>query len=96
MTEMCLQGTNRESSFERGSLLQFLPSIIMPHAAPNTTEQQSGLSMVARLMSGRRTVHYCGSVAIVSLFSPCPHLMTAKGFSVFLAGSGKSILWYAV
>ena len=69
MTETYLQGTNHESSFERGSLLQVLPPIIIPHAAPITMEQQSGLSTVTRLMDGRRMVHYCGSVAIVSFLS---------------------------
>ena len=66
-TEAYSQGTSYGGSFENGSLLRMLPSIIIPRAASSTKERQRGSSRVTNSMSGRRTVHYCGSVAIVCI-----------------------------
>lgn len=69
MAETCPQGLSCEISFEHGSLLRILPSITILHVSLITTEQQSGLLEVVHSMNGRRTVHCCGSVAIVCF--PC-------------------------
>jgi hypothetical protein len=65
VAETCFQGISRGISFEHGSLLRFLPSTIILHVALSTMEQQNGLSEVVHSMIGGRTVHCCGSVAIV-------------------------------
>jgi hypothetical protein len=70
VAETCSQGISREISFEHGLLLQTLPSTIILHMALITTEQQSGLLEVVHSKNGRRTVHCCGSAAIVCF--PCP------------------------
>jgi hypothetical protein len=64
-SKMYSQEINRAPSFDNGSLLRTLPSIIILHVAPSTTGQQNGLSRVVHSMSGRRTVLCCGSVGIV-------------------------------
>ena len=59
------QGISCERSFENGSLLRIPRSIIIPRATSSTKERHHGSSSVTNSTSGRRTVHYCGSVAIV-------------------------------
>ena len=54
-----------------------------------------GLPTAAHSENGRRTDRYCGSEAIVCFSNRiCP--MTINSFPNFVAGAGKSILWYAV
>jgi hypothetical protein len=52
VVETCSQGICREINFEHGSLLRILPSTIILHVAPITTEQQSGLSEVVHSKNG--------------------------------------------
>ena len=61
----------------------------------NMMEPQRGLSKAADLKNGRRTVPYCGSVEVVRS-SRLLCFMSADYLSVSVAGSGKSILWYAL
>jgi hypothetical protein len=89
------QEINCEENFEDGSLLQILLSTITLHVRFTTMRQQHGLSREAHSGNGRRTVLYCGFVAIVC-FSHFLVFMTINSSPKFTAGAGKSILWYAV
>ena len=82
ITEAYSQGISYERSSENGSLLRIPPSIIIPRATSSTKERQCGSSSVTDSMSGRRTDHYCGSVAIVC-FSLVSFSLTLKFFSGF-------------
>ena len=59
------QGTRRETSSEHGSVPRILLLIIWLRARPTTMEPQGGSCGVEHLKSGRKTVPYSGSVAIV-------------------------------
>src|SRR5712671_5868287 len=87
------QETNCEENFEDGSLLRILLSTITLHVRFTTMRQRRGLSREAHSGNGRRTVLYCGFVAIFSRFLV---FMTIDSSPKFTAGAGKSILWYAV
>ena len=69
IAEAYLQGISYERNFESGSLLQIPPSIIILRARSSTKERQRGSFRVTNSTSGRRMVHYCGSVETVC-FSP--------------------------
>ena len=89
------QEINCEENFEDGSLLRILLSTITLHVRFATMRQRRGLSREAHSGNGRRTVLYCGFVAIVC-FSRFLVFMTIDSSPKFTAGAGKSILWYAV
>ena len=61
----------------------------------DTMERQHGLSKEGHLKIGRQMVPYCGSAVIVC-FPTFPAFMVNNCLPGFAAGSGKSILWYAV
>ena len=60
-----------------------------------TMELQGGLCEVGHSKSGRKTGPYCGSMAIVR-FPPFSLIITNRVWRFFLAGSGKTVLWYDV
>ena len=68
IAEPCTQVNRCRLTFGRGYLPRIPPSIIILHATSNTKVLQCGLSKVTNSTSGRRKVHYCGSVVIVSVF----------------------------
>jgi hypothetical protein len=96
VAEKCVQGASCERSSERGYLPPTLLSIIILHAIPSMKEQQCGLSRETNSTNGGRTVRYCGFVAIVRSSLLVNPYVTVNIFPKISAGSGKSILWYAV
>ena len=96
IAEPCTQVNRCRLTFGRGYLPRIPPSIIILHATSNTKVLQCGLSKVTNSTSGRRKVHYCGSVVIVSVFPPSQPFMAVNVFLDLLAGSGKSILWCVI
>ena len=88
IAEACSQGISYERSFESGSLLRIPQSIIIPRATSSTKEPQRGSSRATHSTSGRRTDHYCGSVAIVC--SPyCRPFITIQVFFLDFSGLWK-------
>jgi len=66
----CSQGTNYKRNSDYGSLLRILPLIIILRAKSSIAALQRGLSRGTHSVNGRRTVPFCGSVAIVSFSYP--------------------------
>jgi len=93
--ERPLQGTSCDTNCDSGSPLLILPSIIIPHVKLSILGLQCGLSKAAHSENGRRMVPYYGSAAIVC-YSRRSASMAVDPISVFVAGAGKTILWYAV
>ena len=81
-----------EKNSKTGSLLLIPPQIIISHARPTTRERRPGSSKVVFSNSGSHLLSY-GSMANVS---PFPLLLHTPLTPVFVAGSGKSILWFVI
>jgi len=64
------QGTNCKRNSDYGSPLRILPLIIILRAKCSIAALQHGLSRGTNSVNGRRTVPFCGSVAIVSFSYP--------------------------
>ena len=71
---------------------QIPPQIIISHARPITTERHPGFSKAVFSKSGNRLL-YCGFMANVPLFLPLLYIPLTP---IFVAGSGKSVLWYVI
>jgi hypothetical protein len=89
--------TSSKASYERncksGSLLRIPPQIIISHARPTTREQRPGSSKAVFSNSGSPLLS-CGSMANVRSFSsPLLHTPLTP---IFVAGSGKSVLWFVI
>jgi len=94
-TDTYSQGTNYERTFGHGSLLQILRLTIILHATSNIMELRAGLFKVANFENGKRMVLYYGFGAIVRFSCPLWPDRYIDASPGSLAGSGKSILWYA-
>ena len=82
-----------EGNCKTGSLPRIPPQIIISHVVPATREQRPGSSKAVFTNSGSRQLS-CGSMANVSSV-PSPLLSTPLTL-IFIAGSGKSVLWFVV
>jgi hypothetical protein len=83
---------NCEQTFGSGFLLRIHRSITTLHVKPIILELPRGSLKGLSTMNGRRQAHSYGPTGIVwfSVLFPPPPLMV----SGFVAGSGKSILWW--
>jgi hypothetical protein len=83
--------------FELGSQQQILQKITMKRAGNNITEQQHGLLKVVHSLNGKRGDPHCGSMANVRFFYHAfIYYCLLPPDLPFIAGSGKSILWYEI
>jgi len=64
------QEINCKRGFKIGSILPILPSTTIMRAKLSIVEPQVGLFKAVHFGNGRRTVLYCGFLAIVSFFCP--------------------------
>ena len=62
---------------------------------PNSVGPRDGFFKATHSANGKRTALYCGLVAIVRLSYPFV-IMIVNSFPDYVAGAGKSVLWYAV
>jgi len=62
---------------------------------PNNVGPRHGFLKVTHSANGKRTVLYCGLVEIVRLSYPFVLMVVCNSFPDFVAGAGKSVLWYA-
>ena len=87
-----LQVTNCEKRFRSGFPLRIHRLTTTLHVKPITMGPPRGSSKGKCIMNGRWGALFCGPTEIVRffLFSSPPSLMV----SGFVAGSGKSILWW--
>ena len=93
-TQSSSQGASCERKFKNGCTHQIPQQITTLHAKPTTRAQQHGFSKVAFSNSGSRRLLCCGSMANVPSFSS-PLSYTPLTL-VFVAGSGKSVLWFVL
>jgi hypothetical protein len=87
-----LQAINCEKNLRSGFPLRIHQLTTTRHAKPITTGRPSGSSKGLSTMNGRRQVPSCGPTGIVQVsinYPPSPLMV-----SCFVAGSGKSILWW--
>ena len=87
-----LQVINYEKRFRGGFLPQIHRSITTPHVKPITMGPLRGSLKAIPTMNGRRQALSYGPMGIVwfSIITPSTLLI----ISGFVAGSGKSILWW--
>jgi hypothetical protein len=89
---LSLQKTSYERNYKTGSLPRILPQITISHARPTTREPHPGFFKAVFSSSGSYLLLSCGSMANVRPF--CSPLLHTPLTPIFLAGSGKSVLWY--
>jgi hypothetical protein len=85
------QRTSYERNYKAGSPPQIPPQITTSHARHTTRERHPGFSKAVFLNSGNRLLLSCGSMANVRSF--CSPLLDTPLTPIFVAGSGKSVLW---
>ena len=85
------QRTSYERNCKTGSLPRIPPQITISHARHATRERHPGSSKAVFLNSGSCLLS-CGSMANVRSF--CFPLLDTPLTPVFVAGSGKSVLWF--
>jgi hypothetical protein len=93
-TNLFLQRDSYKRICKSGSLLRIPQQIIISHARPTTREQRPGFSKAVSSNSGSRLLLSCGSTANVRPFFSL--LLHTPLTPIFVAGSGKSILWYVI
>ena len=64
------------------------------HVNPSNMEPRGGFFKATHSANGKGMVLCCGLVAIVCLSYPFA-IMVVNPFPDFVAGAGKSVLWYA-
>ena len=92
--QAALQGINYDKIFVNGSHRRIRPRTTTSRVVLITREPQAGSFKVAYTMNGNRRLRFSGYMENVRS-CPKPFLAPPDGIS-FLAGSGKSILWFVV
>ena len=86
------QRASYERNHKSGSLLRIRRQTIMSHERHTTREQRHGSSKAVFSNSGNHPLLSCGSMANVRPI--CSPLLHTPPTLIFVAGSGKSVLWF--